>query len=301
MILLLGSTGLLGRRVLKNAIKRELELRILVHGTQDWRSSPYATLRSKGVDVIYGDVTNPDHLEKAMTGCDTVINMIGRLHAQSKKELEISNIETAENIVGAVNSLKIKRFLHVSCLGASENSASEVMKMKRRAEQMVENCSSYWTIFRPSYLFGKTCFLVDLVDPLLRFKPCLAVPGSGMNMIQPVSVNAVSECILESIKDRESVGKTFKLGGLRPISLLDFMELARTKLRLSGPTFHIPLDLSLGLNSMLAMAVPKQLKGSDAMMLLTTDSVAYENDLETKFGLKSDDFEVCLAALLIKH
>jgi uncharacterized protein YbjT (DUF2867 family) len=301
MILLLGSTGLLGRRILKNALKRELQLRVLVHGTQDWRSSPYASLRTKGVDVLYGDVTNPAHLEKAMTGCDTVINAVGRLHAPNKKDLKVSNIETAEKIVATVNAQNVKRFLHVSCLGASENSASEAMKMKRQAEILVENCSSYWTIFRPSYLFGKTCFLVDLVDPLLRFKPCLAVPGSGMNMIQPVSVNEVAECILQSIYDRESVGKTFKLGGVRPISLLDFMELARTKLRLSGPTFHIPLDVSMGMQNMLAMAVPKQLKGSDAMMLLTTDSVAYENDLETKFGLKSEDFEVFLAALLIKH
>src|SRR5277367_684301 len=181
MILVLGATGLLGSHVLSSLRKLNLPLRVMARGGEDWQNPSTSNLRSRNVEVHYGDALDKKQLAKALDGCRAVVNSIGALTAKSSHELEAINYQTVANIVELIPKSTVRRLVHISCLGAREKSDCEYLKAKWLAEQKVRETSVYWTIFRPSYLFGETFPLYKLVEPMVKFRPFLPVLGSGLN------------------------------------------------------------------------------------------------------------------------
>jgi uncharacterized protein YbjT (DUF2867 family) len=294
MILLLGSTGLLGSHVFSSLRKLGLPLRVMVRGGEDWQNPTTSKLKSRNVEIHYGDALDKLQLAKALDGCRAVVNSIGALTAKTTEELHTINYQTVSNIVELIPQSSVRRLVHVSCLGARESSDCAYLKAKWLAEQKVRESNVYWTIFRTSYLFGESFPLYKLVEPMVNFRPFLPVMGSGLNMIQPVSAPEAAECIVQSIYNRETVSKCFEIAGTKKYSVSDFMELLRKKNGLGGPTFNVPLEVTAGAQNSIFKALPVQWLTSDLTKLLTAECSTDQNDLELTFGLKSKDLELCL-------
>jgi NADH dehydrogenase len=300
MILLLGSTGLLGSHVFSALRKLGLPLRVMARGGEDWQNPTSSKLKTRNVEIHYGDALDKEQLAKALDGCRAVVNSIGALTAKSTKELHAINYETVANICELIPHSTVRRLVHVSCLGARETSNCEYLRAKWLAEQKVRESSVYWTIFRTSYLFGETFPLYNLVEPMVKFRPFLPVLGSGLNLIQPVSAPEVAECIVQSIYNRDTVSKCFEMAGTKKYSVNDFMELLRRKHGLSGPTLNVPLEVTSSAQNSILKAIPGQWLTSDFTKLLTAECSTDQNDLELTFGLKSQDLEGSLDAFLAK-
>lgn len=80
MILLLGTTGLLGGPVLKGLLERKLEVRAFTRGSSNWKNASVSDLRRRGVEIVLSDVNDTEKLRTAMEGCQTVINLVGTFH-----------------------------------------------------------------------------------------------------------------------------------------------------------------------------------------------------------------------------
>jgi uncharacterized protein YbjT (DUF2867 family) len=301
MILVLGATGLLGSHVFSSLRKLNLPMRVLARGGEDWQNSTSSILKSRSVEVHYGDALDKKQLAKALDGCRAVVNTIGALTAKTNQDLQAVNYQTVANIVELIPQSSVRRLVHVSCLGAREKSDCEYLRAKWLSEQKVRESTVYWTIFRPSFLFGEDSFpLYKLVEPMVKFRPFLPVLGSGLNVIQPVGAAEVAECIVQSIYNRETVSKSFELAGAKKYSVSDFMELLRKKINLSGPTLNVPLEVTAGAQNSILKAIPMQWLTSDLSKLLTADSATDQNDLELTFGLKGQDLESRLDTYLAK-
>jgi uncharacterized protein YbjT (DUF2867 family) len=65
-----------------------------------------------------------------------------------------TNYQIAENIAKGARAAGVRRFIHVSALGAKEGAASDFAKSKWAGEIAVRNSYPDATILRPSTLFG---------------------------------------------------------------------------------------------------------------------------------------------------
>jgi NADH dehydrogenase len=284
MILLLGATGLLGRQVLRRLMKNRWPVRVLSRGQADWQSD-LVNLRAQGVEIYYASFNEPERLEGAFRNCTAVINTIGCMSAKRLEHLRAANLEVVEKIVEMVSLCNVQRVIQVGCLGASEKSASEYFKFKWLADEAVKRCPAYWTILRPSYIFGEQFALLQLVKPLLRFRPFLPVIGSGLNLIEPVWVEDVADCILLSLYDKSSVGQVYELTGPEEVTMIELQERFRNQMGLIGPTVNVPSNTTAYVATLLAKVMPTQLFHPDLVPLLTSDSVSQRNDLKDKFGI----------------
>jgi dihydroflavonol-4-reductase len=110
-ILVTGATGLAGANICKLLVERGDAVRALARESAD--SGPLAEL---GVEIVTGDVTDPDAVLRAVTGCDAAIHCAALLGgaSQDMADFEAVNIGGTKNILDAAEKVDLRRVVAVS-------------------------------------------------------------------------------------------------------------------------------------------------------------------------------------------
>jgi uncharacterized protein YbjT (DUF2867 family) len=151
--------------------------------------------------------------------------------------------EAAENAVAAAERAGMRRYLHMSAMGASEDSPSEYGRTKAAGERGVRASPLAWTIFRPSIIFGPGDGFVSLLAPIVRRNPgFIPVIGPGTTRFQPVSIYDVSRIFADALEKPETAGKSYEVGGPDVLTLNDiYREIAAAVGRPGKRLVHFPL------------------------------------------------------------
>lgn len=303
MLLLIGGTGFLGSPVIELMMARQYPIRLLTRGAGDWRVSNLSQYRKRGINVVVGSLENDDILEKALDGVSAIINISGsfRLNSDGSRSssYEYLNIELVEKLTTLAVQKGIQRFVQVSCLGAREESGSEYLASKFAGDELVRKSNLYWTILRPSYMFGERFPYVEMIKPLVTFKPMLPVVGSGLNILMPVHVDEVAKCVVECIYMKETVGKVLDIVGPREYSLVEMLESIREEFGLSGATMTIPSQLSGKAFEMATKILPKNTITLELAQILITDSFSSSAEAHDLFELEGRNLEDYLHDIVI--
>ena len=87
----------------------------------------------------------------------------------------------------------LRTFIHVSAIGANENSSSGYARAKAEGEKAVLAAQPEATIFRPSIMFGPEDAFFNKFAAMARILPALPLIGGGETKFQPVFVGDVAE------------------------------------------------------------------------------------------------------------
>ncbi|HEY9784007.1 MAG TPA: NAD(P)H-binding protein, partial [Candidatus Obscuribacterales bacterium] len=288
----------LGSALLKRLQKQRFPVRVVTRGSGDWRNSPVIKLKQMGIDVLVGDIVNPEILKRAVVDCTAIINVAGTMAFSRKDDTNAVNIEAVKVLAEEAQARGIQRFIHTSCLGASANSSCEYFRQKAAADEIIKSCRFYWTIFRPSYMFGESFPFLQLLMPVVKIKPVIPVVGSGLNRIQPVCVDDVADAILQSIYNRNTVGHVYELGGPKVFSLIEFIELVKAHKGIKTQLVHVPTDRA----EATVKLIGKVMSGvsADFVQLLTQDSMVQNQPPHEAFQLERRSLEHSLELLLAR-
>jgi len=301
MILLMGGTGLLGGQVLRRLRDERYPVRLYTRGSRDWRHASVHDLRQKGIEVIIANALDVERLYAAAEDCTAVINLVGSMPPQPGVDLHALHITVVENILSVVKRRKIQRLIHVSCLGAGDEADGEYLVTKHEAEDLIRQTKLYWTIFRPSYIFGEKFPFLDVIMPLIKFRLFMPVVGSGQNNIQPVHVDNVAQAIVAAVYDKGTVANSFDLAGPDQLSIQELMEVSRRSLGIPGLSMNIPSPTAAKAASGLSKFLPKNSLSTEVLQLLLSNSTTAENALEDYFNIKLIPLEPNLTKILAIH
>ena len=118
----------------------------------------------------------------------------------------------------------IEKIIFISGLGVSKSNTSDYFASKYKAEQEIINSGLDYTIFRASYIIGKTDHLTKTLSGQME-NGIMVIPGSGKYRLQPIFVLDVAKIILEAIHKKEFSKKIVDLVGPQVISFEDFVKL----------------------------------------------------------------------------
>ncbi|PSG99579.1 MAG: complex I NDUFA9 subunit family protein [Nanohaloarchaea archaeon SW_4_43_9] len=228
------------------------------------------------------DVTDKEVLDFSDYEC--VVHLVA-LSPLEKPPIPYSKIhfEGTENVVDQAQEDEVKRFFHMSSLGADENADTEYLRTKGEAEKYVENSNLDWRIMKPSTMFGNggqfLKFLSGLTTPYLT-----VLPGKSTRF-QPIYVEEVATLIENSLEDEYS-GEKFEVGGPEKLSLGEIaVKIAKSEggslkaLSLPMPIFKLAMTIS--------ERIPFSPFGIDQYYSLKTDNVTEQNSAE-ELGLRID-------------
>jgi len=237
-IFITGGTGFVGGHVVKALQDRGHVLRLLVHS----RSAQI----DAGVEQIVGDVTELASFERAVEGCNAVINLVGIIREFPVRGVtfEALHVQATAHAVRAAQKAGCSRYLQMSALGTRPNAISRYHSTKFKAEELVRSSGLAATIFRPSLIFGPTDAFINMLAGQLRLAPIMPVIGNGTYRLQPIHAADVARCFAQALEMPETVGGCYELCGADRFAYVELLdEVARAMGRRNPVKLHMPLGL----------------------------------------------------------
>ena len=163
-------------------------------------------------------------LQTKLKNYDTLIHLVGIGRQSPKSTFEEINLNLTKNIIKASKDAGIKKIIFISGLGVSKNNQSAYFVSKYKAEREIVNSGLDYTIFRASYIIGKTDYLTKTLSEQMK-KGVIVIPGSGKYRLQPIFVLDVAKIILEAVLEKKFSKKILDLVGPQKIRFEDFVKL----------------------------------------------------------------------------
>jgi uncharacterized protein YbjT (DUF2867 family) len=251
LILVTGGTGFVGGHIVHELRGRDLPVRCLVRdrgrGTK---------LAAWGCELAEGDLTDPESLRAAVAGADTVIHLVA-IRQGSREQFRRIMVEGVRDLLAAAKDAGVRRVVHMSALGTSEETKDLVpyYGAKWENEQQVQGSGIPYVIFRPSFVFGPDGGILPTFVKVARLTPVTPIIGSGRQRIQPIWADDVAKYFAEAVGREDVVGRLFELGGPDLISWNEFWERLKRVRGIHRPSLHIPVGL-MKVNALLTERLP---------------------------------------------
>ncbi len=276
MILVTGASGFVGRHVVAALRADGREVRELVR----------AAGKAQGAAAV-GDVTDPASLRAAVAGCDTVIHLVA-IRQGRPEQFQRVMVEGTRNLLAAAKEAGVKRFVHMSALGTSEQTRSLVpyFGAKWTQEQDVKTSGLPYVIFRPSFIFGKDGGILPTFATLAKVAPVTPIIGSGRQRIQPIWADDVGAYFSKAVDLDAATNQTFELGGPDAVTWNEFWERLKRARGSRRPSLHVPVGL-MKLNALVTERLPGNIPLTRDLlkMLEAGDNVVTDTSAVKVFGI----------------
>jgi len=222
-----------------------------------------------------------------MQGVAAVAHLVAIIHESGRQTFDAVNVAGTRNVVDAAKATGVRRFLHMSALGAVDDSELRYVYSKWLGEEAVRKSGLEYTIFRPSVIFGEGFGFIDrIVQSVNMTRPVVPVPGSGKNRFQPMWSGDVAECFARALNDPATAGKTYEIGGPEHLTYEQVLDMVMAKLGAKRVKIHVPLfamrPVAILMDAFLKdpPVTPVQLKQ------LKLDNTTALDSVERSFGFK---------------
>lgn len=270
LVTVYGGSGFLGRHVVRALARRHYRIRVAVR-RPDLAFHLQPLGRVGQISPVQANLRNAESVAAATQGADVVVNLVGILFERGRQRFNTIHTEGAANVARA-SKAQGARLVHVSAIGADENSTSSYARSKAAAEHVIREIVPEATIMRPSIMFGPEDNFFNLFASLARMSPFLPLIGGGHTRFQPVFVGDVAQAIARAVDGEARAGTTYELGGPEVRTFREILEyiLKTTERR----RLLVPLPFLLAkLQASLMQFMPTPLLTPDQVELLRTDNV----------------------------
>ncbi len=238
MICITGAGGTVGSEVLKQIKSISAQFRVAYFSAEKADRA-----RSNGIDAAVIDYNQPDTLEAAFAGCDSLF-LLGP-NDLNQTELEINAVEAAK-------SAGVQHIVKQSVLGA-EGEAYSLAHAHRPVEKAIEESGLTWTFLRPnSFMQNVETFMSESIRAEGAF-----YSASGDAKIAHVDVRDIAAVAVQALTDDSHSGKAYELTGPDALSYDEVAaELSAATGRAIAHVSLPPADLK---GAMLASGMPEPL------------------------------------------
>lgn len=273
LITVFGGSGFLGRQVVRALAKRHYRIRVAVR-----RPELTGHLQPLGrvgqIHAVQANLRHPASVEAAVRDSAVVVNLVGILFERGRQRFDTVQATGAGHVAEAA-ARHGASLVHVSAIGADENSPSHYARAKAEGERLVLAAQPQAVIIRPSVVFGPDDDFFNRFAALARMSPVLPLIGGGATRLQPVFVGDVAAAIAEAVDGHLRGGTIYELGGpdVRTMKeVLDYVLATIGRRRLLLP---LPFGLAKLVAGVLQF-LPKPPLTPDQVELLRSDNVVSE-------------------------
>lgn len=208
-IAVIGATGFVGSHLVPHLVDQG---HTVVAVSRTGRRLPTWT---DAVTAHAADVELGTGLATAAALADAVVHLVAIPRETGGRRFEEVNVAGTRRVVEAARAAGVRRFVHLSVLGVTDDPRLRYLSSKWRAEQIVRESDLDWVVLRPSLLFGQGDGFFNLVKTTLTWwsPGIVAIPGDGQARFQPLSVDDMAVAVERSAAEPDRSRSLLELGG----------------------------------------------------------------------------------------
>ncbi|MFL2812351.1 MAG: complex I NDUFA9 subunit family protein [Paracoccaceae bacterium] len=215
IITIFGGTGFLGRYIVNRLAKLGYIINVVTRFPNE-----AIFLKTSGnvgqINFVKGSFSSLSKLSYLLSSSETVINCVGILNEGKNQKFRQIHSDTPEKLAILAKDLGVKKFIHISSIGADQKSDSNYAKSKGIGETKILDAFPNAIILRPSIVFGSEDQFFNLFSQISCISPILPIVG-GNTKFQPVYVDDIAKLVEKILKIEKSTYEKnisiYELGG----------------------------------------------------------------------------------------
>lgn len=242
-----GASGFVGRSVVRELLSRGWSVRALIRD----RAKANQTLPTDhpGLSLVEGSIWSKEALDQLMAGASACVHLVGIIReTNGGQTFERVHVDGTKAVLEAATRAGVRRYVHMSAMGADPDAPTPYWKTKGKAERFVRQSGLEWTIFRPGMIHGPDGEFTAQMAAWVRGRsvPFVVVPyfariagvspiGEGIPtfppaleapMTEPVFVDDVATAFAQALERPESVSEIYPLTGPERLSWPEMLKFA---------------------------------------------------------------------------
>lgn len=219
-VLLVGATGNLGGRILRDLLGRGKTVRALVRPGSDT-----STLPGERVTIVRGDLLDPASLNAAVTDVSAVVTSAIGYSARREGDSLRTDHEGNRNLVDAARRGGVPRFVLLSILACDQAAAVPHFWAKKETEDYLAQQGVPFVALRPgAFLFAPPGAYGQMIREGLEKGQVFGMTPAGIR-ITYIAPDEVARAVAMAVDEPRAVGQKIDLGSDRALSGPEYAEL----------------------------------------------------------------------------
>lgn len=295
-VTIFGGTGFIGRYVVALLAKQGWNIRVVLR-RQD-RGLFLKPMGSLGqIQLLVADIHKPEMLAAALQGSVAAINLLGILRQRGRQTFKRIHIQAAENIARSAAASGVRHLIHISAIGANDQSTSQYARTKAMGEKQVRHHFPQAVILRPSVVFGPEDSFFNRFARLARYSLVLPII-CPKTKFQPIFVQDVAQAIIKCLEQPQTEGHIYELGGPKIYTFQDIWNYTLKVVGRSRFLIRLPMILAKPM-TWLTGWMPGSPLTLDQLRLLEMDNLVSKQSLSlSDLGIVATNLEKIVPAYL---
>ncbi|HEY7332998.1 MAG TPA: NAD(P)H-binding protein [Candidatus Limnocylindria bacterium] len=287
-VAVVGATGFVGRHVVPHLVTQGHRVRALSRDGErrpDWGSE---------VEALDADVTTGAGLDDGLRGAEAVVHLVAIPREQGGRTFEEVNVRGVERVLAAARAAGVRRIVHLSVLGVSDDPRLAYLHSKWRGEQLVRESELEWVVLRPSLLFGEGDGFFNLVKVTLTWwsPGIVAIPGDGSTRFQPLSVDDLAIAVERSLVEPERAGSVYEIGGPAYVTYREIVDRVMAVTGKRRLKLGMPVPLLSAITAVTDRILPIFPVSHDQIASLSRPNSTDLDAFERAFGVPPRPFDI---------
>lgn len=233
--LVTGATGYIGGRLVPELLDHGFAVRAMARNPDKLTDVPW---RDR-VEVVRGDLGEPDSLTAAFDGVDVVYYLVHSMG--SSKDFVAEEARSARNVAAAAQHTGVRRLVYLSGLHPSGTELSAHLRSRVAVGDILLESGVETIVLQAGIVVGSGSASFEMMRHLTDRLPAMTAPKWVHNKIQPIAIDDVLHYLTEAATASVPASRTWDIGGP------DVLEY--------GDALHVYAEMA-GLRRRLIVAIP---------------------------------------------
>jgi len=210
-ILLTGSTGYIGRRLLPALLADGHEVICLVRDQRRFDWDDFSKEDLAKISVVEGDLSKGSKLASAPTDFEVAYYLV---HSMSSSHEDFTRIESdsAKNFVELINRSTAKQIIYLSGI-VNDDALSSHLLSRKNVEDILKTSKVPATVLRAAIIIGSGSASFEIIRDLVEKLPVMIAPRWLKTRCQPIGIRNVIQYLQGVLLKPESYNQSFDIGG----------------------------------------------------------------------------------------
>lgn len=207
-ILITGSTGYIGQRLIPFLLNKNVNLVCCVRDKQRFNLNKYS---SDKIEVIEVDFLKKETLKNIPEDIDAAYYLIHSMSTNIKNFDELEKT-SAENFRDAISNTNAKQVIYLSGI-INEEKLSKHLQSRKNVEYILSKGKYALTTLRAGIIIGSGSASFEIIRDLVEKLPVMIAPKWLNTLSQPIAIKNVIEYLFGVLLNPKTFNKSFDIGG----------------------------------------------------------------------------------------